>query len=401
MSQPALRSGQVAVVGIGALVSLASWLSVRPWDTAGWMIGAPFGRDFVNFWMAPRLVMAGNGAYLTDLPAYQGAIRTLFGLSLDPALVFVYPPHALLFLAPFALLPFLPAVCAWTALNLAALTGALRACDTGRSLPRGLLTLLVCLSPPAVAMIVYGHFGGLIALAATLAVVEGQRRPWLAGFCLACLTVKPQLACVLGLILLCGGYWRCLFASGVFTVALVGLSVAAFGVEPWQRFVTVTMPMQSAFVTAFDARWIQTSISVYFSARFWDLPAALAWTIQGSVAAVAFAGAVTALRRGRPDPTRLLVILLAAIVILPYASHYELAVVAPVLTLVVLDRAVEPAPPPLLVLAWITIPLARILYVFDLPILSFVVAGGLFALSRRLLADGWLAPAPMDRPARA
>lgn len=380
MKTATLSRAQVGIVGAGLAISLATWLSVRPWIFHGWMMGAPLGRDFVNFWIAPRLVLAGQGSVLADLPAYAETVMTAFGLSRDPHLLFSYPPHALLFLVPFAGLPFLPAVLIWTGLNLAALAWATRLTDRAAD---GTRLVLVCLSPPAVAMMMYGHFGGLLALGTTAMLRESDRRPWLAALCFACLTVKPQFAAALGLILLCAGRWRCLIASGVATAVLVGISVAAFGLELWDRFVLVTMPIQSAFVSAFQARAIETSITPYFIARFWGLPAAAAWTIQGCVSVLALAAGVRALRGGVREPASLLIVTLAALMMQPYVSHYDLAIVAPALTLVVLAGA--PRPSRLAVAAWLLVPIARILFIFDLPILCLLVPGALFTQAARLL----------------
>lgn len=379
MPIPTLRRDQVSMIVAGLLLSLLAWLSVKPWDIHAWMIGAPLGRDFVNFWMAPRLVLAGEGATLTDLPAYTAAIRTAFGIAHDPRLLFVYPPHTLLFTVPLAALPFRLAVLVWTALNLGALACTLRLlCPP----PRGWPMLAACLSPAAAAMVMYGHFGGLLALGATCAVLESGRRPLLAGLCLAGLTVKPQFALCLGMILLGRGHWRCLVAASLGTAALVGLSAAAFGVEAWQRFVTVTMPMQSAFITEFRADMIQTSVSAYFSARFWGLPAGSAWTIQGAVAVLALGSGMLALRRPSLGPAEILVVLLAALTMQPYAAHYDLVIVAPAMTMVVLAR--DPKPSPFLLLTWLLVPLARMLYVFDFPILGLIVPAALLAQALRL-----------------
>ena len=141
-----LRRAQVATLALGLATSLAAWLICCPWNTRWWLIGAPLGRDFVNFWMAPRLVLGGHGDVLTDLPAYGEAIRQTFALPDAPNLIFVYPPHLLLLVAPFAALPFLPAVLAWTALNLGLLACATKLVDR-RARPT--LLLLACASPPA------------------------------------------------------------------------------------------------------------------------------------------------------------------------------------------------------------------------------------------------------------
>ncbi|MCJ2138238.1 DUF2029 domain-containing protein [Methylobacterium sp. J-026] len=383
MPKQTLGRRQIPIIATGFVIALGTWLSLRPWDLHAWMIGAPLGHDYVNFWLASRLVMAGQAGTLIDLPAYGDAVKAAFGLSYDPHLLFVYPPHVLLFLVPLVGLPFLPAVFVWTAVNVAALAWATR---RSAEAVDGTLVLVACLSPPAITMMLYGHFGGLLALGATVVLQESGRRPWLAGLCFACLTVKPQFAAALGLILLCGGFWRCLVAAGIATAALVGVSVAVFGVAVWERFVTVTMPLQSSFIIAFNAPMIETSATPYFVARFWGLPAGIAWTIQGCISVLALAAAIRALRGDMRSPARLLVVLLAVLVMQPYASHYDLAVVAPALTLVVL--AGDPRPSRLAVAVWLLVPLARIFFIFEIPLLCLIVPGALFTQAARLSRPG-------------
>ncbi|MCJ2015312.1 glycosyltransferase family 87 protein [Methylobacterium sp. J-076] len=398
MPMPTFQRRELAILACGGAVSALSWLAMIPWNFHGWMIGAPLGRDFVNFWMAPRLVMAGLGAVLVDLPAYGEAIKATFGITRDPGLLFVYPPHALLLFAPFAALPFLPAVLLWTAANLAGLALATRLLLRGA--PAAWPILVICLSPPAVAMMMYGHFGGLLALATTVALVEAGRRPVLAGLCVALLSMKPQFACAIGLMLVLAGHWRCLAVGAAATLALAALSVGLFGIEVWQRFVTITMPMQSAIVADFHAKMIETAVTVYFAARYSGLPASLAWALQGAVSAACLAFGVAALRRGAQEPGVLLVVILSALVMQPYVSHYDLAIAAPALALVVLGRA--PGAAPATVAAWILTPMARILIVFDLPVLGVLVPGALFAQALRLFRpEGLAAPRPAALDAAA
>lgn len=398
MSTPILQRREIAILVGGAFISALSWLAMIPWNIHGWMIGAPLGRDFVNFWMAPRLVLSGQGALLVDQPAYSAAIRAAFGMTRDPLLIFVYPPHSLLLFAPFASLPFLPAVLLWTVVNLVGLALATRLLLRGA--PAFLPILVVCLSPPAVAMMMYGHFGGLLALATTFALIEAGRRPILAGLCLALLSMKPQFAFAIGLMLLLAGRWRCLVAGAATTAALVACSAGVFGIEVWQRFVTITMPTQSAFITGFDAKMIETSVTAYFAARYSGMPAGAAWALQGLISAASLAFGVAALRRGARDPGSLAVVVLGALVMQPYVSHYDLAIVAPALALLILGWT--PGAAPMTVAAWLLLPMARILIVFDLPILGVLVPGALFAQAMRLFRPQGVTlprPAPLDAAA--
>lgn len=381
MAQFGLGRREAAIVALGLAISLASWLAFQPFDlTDAFMIGAPFGRDFVNFWTAPHLTLDRGTAALFDGEAYNAAIREGFGYRAPNRMIFSYPPHALLLLMPFGLLPYLPALTLWTGLNLGALALASRRLSRAGASFAG----LACLSPAAAAMVMYGHFGGLLALGATVAVQESERRPALAGLCLALTSVKPQFALVLGLVLLCAGRLACLAAALAGTALLVGLSVAAFGMEPWERFASVILPLQGHLLTDFAASSLATATSFYVTARFWDLPSEAAWALQGVLGGLSFLAAVTALRGGPLDAARLFVVLAGALLALPYANHYDLAIVAPALTLLVLDRKSLPEPSPALTLAWLVAPLAKLLAVASVPVIPLMLAGALVVASRRL-----------------
>src|SRR5215831_2390891 len=98
----------------GFALSLAVVIAIcRPWDLADhFMVGAPFGRDFVNYWMGGRLALDGQLDLLTDLRAYNALIVARFGHSADDFFVFSYPPSLLPFLMPFGALPYVPALIA-------------------------------------------------------------------------------------------------------------------------------------------------------------------------------------------------------------------------------------------------------------------------------------------------
>jgi len=204
-----LARSRLWYVATGLLAFGVLYIALRPWNLRdSYMIGAPFGRDFINFWFGGHVVWTGNLNLLFDPQGYDSAISAMFGHHSDDAFVFSYPPHALLFLAPFGLLPYIPALLLWTACNLACLVIATRLFSR-----QSTLALAACLSPAALVMVLYGQFGGMIALAVTLALVHGKNRPWLGGLCLAFLSVKPQFALVLGLFLIAKDAWRTLLAA--------------------------------------------------------------------------------------------------------------------------------------------------------------------------------------------
>ncbi len=93
--------------------------------------------------------------------------------------------------------------------------------------------------------------------------------------------------------------------------------------------------MHSAFITEFNAKMIETSVSAYFAARFSRRARQRRLGDPGGRERGALAFGTKALRRGAGEPGTLAVILIAALAMQPYVSHYDLAIAAPAVTLLV------------------------------------------------------------------
>ena len=386
----------------GFAFSLAVVIAIcRPWDlTDHFMVGAPFGRDFVNYWMGGRLALDGQLDLLTDLRAYNALIVERFGHSADDFFVFSYPPSLLPFLAPFGALPFVPALIAWTAINLGLLVWSARLIGADR---RALVA--TALAPATLTMVVYGQFSGAIAALAIVAITRGASRPMLAGLCLALISVKPQLAAVIGLIMLLIGHWRAVAWSVPGAVALAGLSALMFGLTPWKNFVDVTLPFQVWLIQDFILDHLRTMLSLYGAARLGGLSFVAAQVVQFGFGLAVVAGAVLLTWRDGLNRRTLTLLLLAGIAALAYFQLYDLAIVAPALAVALFSaRSGESLPPTRsgvdagsptrtcakqideqrrrsflslipATLLWIAPPLAIPLGIYHSPVINLVVAG--------------------------
>jgi hypothetical protein len=362
-----------SLAGGGLVASLAVLILVcHPWDLRNaFMIGAPVGRDFANFWLAGRLALEGRLDLLVDLPGYNALLFHVFDHFATDWLAFSYPPTALLFLAPFGALPHLPAVLLWTAANLALMAGAIRLLSADRALP-----WIVCISPGAFMMVAFGHFGGALGFLATYALTGADRRPALAGICLALLGVKPQFAASLAVLLLLTGGWRVVAYAVPASAALVAASVVAFGIQPWLNFFEWTIPFQNRVMANIPdkAFWM---MSVYTTARMAGLPQWAAWALQVPYSAAVMAGAVFLLLRKRHARATIALALFAAIAALPYAAIYDLAVTAPALAVAMLaGRPGEPglAPGWAAVALWLAPAFAIPFGLMGLPIVPAIIA---------------------------
>lgn len=79
-------------------------------------------------------------------------------------------------------------------------------------------------------MVAHGHFGGVLGFLATWALLNANRRPALAGVCLALITVKPQFAAALGGFMLLAGFRRAVLLAVPPTALLVAASIVVFGI---------------------------------------------------------------------------------------------------------------------------------------------------------------------------
>ena len=93
--------------------------------------------------------------------------------------------------------------------------------------------------PGAFLTVIAGQTSLFTALLAGAGLLALNRRPVYAGICFGLLTMKPQLAVLFPLALLCAGQWRALAAWAATIACSVALSTLAFGFVPWLTFAHV------------------------------------------------------------------------------------------------------------------------------------------------------------------
>lgn len=200
--------------------------------------------DFFIEWMGSRVALSGGNPYSeqTTLAIQLGSK----GHEVPPdqdQLAFVYPFYRVFFNAPVAFLPYDWATAIWhTAMQFSLLTSVLLFVQSLRwHTTPGEFALVILL-----AILPYPLFGGLMLGQMAVGVLAlllfsfwslQQRRDWLAGICLACATVKPQLVvlAVPGLLLwsLARRRWR-VVAGFVLSLALL-LGVSFLIYPDWLR----------------------------------------------------------------------------------------------------------------------------------------------------------------------
>ncbi|MDQ2804129.1 MAG: DUF2029 domain-containing protein [Pseudomonadota bacterium] len=193
-------------------------------------LGKPLGTDFVSFWTASRLALAGHAAAAYDPLTHAAAQLALFPSAHDKYYAFFYPPVFLLLCLPVAVLPYLPSLLAWLAAGLVALLTCLRSL-----LPQPWAALPLLAFPAMLVNVGHGQ-NGFISAACFGGGMVLERRPFMAGLCLGALVFKPQLALGVPVALIPARRWRTMAGAATSALGLCALSWLILGGAAWRGF---------------------------------------------------------------------------------------------------------------------------------------------------------------------
>jgi alpha-1,2-mannosyltransferase len=323
-----LRAGAVlALIVFGSFCVL--WVQ---WQMSALRISMVSG-DFVSFWTAGELVLEGHAAdAYNEVPHFFKQVA-LHG---DPDswayLAFFYPPYVLLLCAGFALLPYPAAVGLWLMSTCAAYAAALRALVPKDLRDREAVWILFLGYPAVLVNAGFGQNGFLSTALLGGAAVWLDRRPALAGFCLGCLSYKPQLGIVVPLALAVAGRWRCFAAAGATVLVLAAAATLAFGLDIWPAFLADMSESRRNWMEAYNPPYLRFWITVFGFVRLHDGPLLLAYGAQAIVSMTAILLLVRALL-ARPPGARSGTAEVAAIsACIPFCSpfmlEYDLVILA-------------------------------------------------------------------------
>lgn len=296
----------------------------------------PFGGDFVNLWTSAKLVLSGasDRIYLFErfMEFQHGFVADDIGVRL-----WAYPPHSLLFVAPFGLAGFYAGFTAWTLLGLAVLAAGARRIGLDR-----FETAILVFSPASLQCVSYGQTGNIACGLMLLALAGRSPRDRSSIVAAALLTMKPQAGFLLPLAWLMRRRWPLLIATSAATLALVALSVLVFGVEAWKDYIGDTLPALSRLEREGVGNFLSMMPSLFISLR--QLGAA------GNAAPAAhfvLAGAVAGLLIWRLSATRdsarqAALVLIATCLITPYLHMYDLGLLLAGALLILRDADAAP-----------------------------------------------------------
>lgn len=282
------------------------------------------GSDLMVFHTAGRLAELGDYATLADgsrftellVKTHQAWLRVPPGLH-----PWVYPPTMLPFAMMIGAFPFGFIYPVMIAASLIVLLSCMARCwPTGSA--RDLAILLVVLSPGTGWCIGAGQVSFIAAsiILAGLAVL--RRRGLAAGLVLSLLTLKPQFALLVPVALVCGGNRRACIGFTLGAAALLALSVAMLGADPWLSWIHFISGTDAHF-----AAWQETGrysgqsmdahlLVLGFSSRIAGVGQLIASLAAAGIVGWSFATILDTRRR-------MIVFMVAATLGAPHISNYD------------------------------------------------------------------------------
>lgn len=313
-----LGGERLRTYALAALACYGMFLAVYLYRT-GWQHRPDFGPlalDFLPFWSASWLALHRHALDAYNLVALT-AVET-DAISRSPGILpWLYPPTFLLVVYPLALLPFKIAALAFLSGTLAFFVSVIRVIVPGRQ------TMLLALAFPGAALVlVCGQNGLLTASLVGLGLVLLRSRPVLAGICFGLLCIKPHLAVLLPLALLCSRSWRALGAMALSAAGLLALSVLLFGTGTLLAFLH-NAGFISGLVESGRASLARMP-TVFAMATLAHVPRAWAYAAQGISAWMAAAAVCHAWGRDCAFALRAAVLVCASLLVSPYLFDYDL-----------------------------------------------------------------------------
>ncbi len=277
--------------------------------------------DYAMFWLAGFLVRHGAAGVLYEPARYAAAAAAILPYKTG-YWPFVYPPTMLL---PARVISWMPLVAGYYAFCLAA-TGA-AVLLLRRAGVAGWCILVGLCGPAAMWNLYLGQFGLLCGALLVAGLAGLQTRPLRSGGALALLSVKPQYALLVPVVVLAGRHWRAL-ATGVVVLALaLGLSVMGGGALAWAGYFGPGREAMAALLGHKFGGYQVMGDSVFWMARSLGAAFGTALAAQLAMACLAALWAWRLWRQSVAEPMRRLIItVFLSLLASPYGFTDDLAV---------------------------------------------------------------------------
>jgi len=279
------------------------------------------GRDFLNIWIGGRAALSDGPAVFFDYWAYNVYLQSFFSTGDLHHYFWSYPPHILLFIWPFGLMPYLAAFAAWSIIGFVTFLLAARAGGIERK-----NLLFVAVAPAVAVNLFFGQNGFFFAALLIGGLINLDRRPLLAGMLFGILTIKPQLGLLLPVMLVLTGRWRVIAAAAATVLVLFAATSWLYGIDIWRDYLAKVVPMQRYLQENGDGLLFLQIPSAFYAGRLVGLPIRIDWIVQAVVSAAALAAVVWTYWKPRDPVLSSALLVTATFLFSPYTLNYDFVI---------------------------------------------------------------------------
>lgn len=311
-------------------------------------------RDFIAFWAAGKLADEGRPEQAYDPVTMHAAEKAAVPNS--EKFAWFYPPTYHMLVLPLSWISYKPAYASFMLLSIMLYYWTVRTLA-----PPKISSFAILAFPGVTVNVIFGQNAMITASLAMLALHFLPRRPALAGVFIGMLAMKPHMAIMFPLALLCGGYWRTFGTAAATTVLMVLASLTILGPKSWIAFIDSLQTARNLLELG-GLPWSRMT-SVFADSRLLGTSIHHAYIGHGVTAIIFMAGMVYVWLASHDIRLRGAALALATLTVSPYMYDYELmwlAIPILMLTLRGLEKGWLFLERELLILAWL-FPLADLL----------------------------------------
>lgn len=284
--------------------------------------GKPLVTDFLEVWVAGRLVLEGHPATPYDWHAHHTAQVAAIGHAFPGFLGWHYPPPYLFAAALLGLLPYLVAFLAWVAI-----TAIFYALVVGRIAGRAVAGVAALALPASLACAMVGQNGFFTAALIGAALLFLEEMPFLGGLLIGLLICKPQLAILFPIVLFASGRGRAFAAASASVAICLAVSWAVFGEATFRAFFHFLPLTEHSVLAHGSAGWSKMQ-SIYGAARWLGLSDGVGWALQGATTAGSALAAIWLWRGDVPYALKAAGLVTALMLATPYLYMYDFPILA-------------------------------------------------------------------------
>jgi hypothetical protein len=280
----------------------------------------PTTTDFVSFYAAGDLANRGRAADAYDRAAHLKAEEAATAPGIDYQFYF-NPPTFTLLMAPLARLPYLVSFYLFEAATFALWLWL------GSKVAGGGRTAALCLAavPSVYWVLGLGQNGFLTASLMAGGLLLLPDAPFAAGLVFGMQCFKPHYGLLLPVVLLAARQWRAMLGAALSVCAMVGVSLAWFGIATWRAFFAMALGSNRAI----SGNEVLIAAHIEPRGALWQMGAPLGLSQQaGSVLALMIAVIITVplfrMWRERADAPAFAALAAGAILVAPFALFYDL-----------------------------------------------------------------------------